>query len=109
MALIAAPTANSFAAAGLRLGESLMRRMCNAELVVGAQSMGVFFNEHPGDIVVGGMTLQARQSVVRAWAADLPALAEGDALTVAGKAFVVATEPLADARTGIATFAVELP
>ena len=53
MALIAAPTTNGFAAAGLRLGESLMRRMSNATLVVGAQSMGVFFNSHPGDVVVG--------------------------------------------------------
>ena len=103
MALIAAPAANSFAAAGLRLGESLMRRMCNAELVVGAQSMGVFFNSHPGDVVVGGVSIQAREAVVRAWAADLPTpLPEGSALTINGEPYVVATEPLVDTRTGMA-------
>ncbi len=107
MALITAP-ARGIQAAGLRMGASLMRSMCNATAAVGAQSFGVFFNEQPGEVQVGGMSIQARQAVVRAWAADLPAgLIEGSAIGIGGNAWLVAIEPVTDTRTGIATFAVE--
>jgi hypothetical protein len=107
MGVITLPT-DGFAQAGARMGEALMRRMANAQAVVGGVSFAVQFTDRPTNLMVGGVLAQSGRAVVVALAADLPAATvEGAPITIGAEAWTVATEPQLDRRTMMVSFEVE--
>jgi len=109
MGLISVPT-DSFAAIGARMGQAVMRRMANAVATVqGVPDLAVHFSEHPSREVVGGVLAQTHAVMVTMLAADMPAATDqGSPVQIGAHAWVVATQPELDARTGLVSFALEV-
>lgn len=94
---------------GARMGESLIRRMANAQAeVVGQQPFAVHLLDAPGLSVTGGISSQSRTLRVRALASEVPAAAvEGVSILLNGDEYVIAIDPVLDTRMGIVQFDVE--
>lgn len=77
--ITAAPMATALPA----LGQRVLQRLANAELVFGFESVFGLLNDEPADISLGGMAAQARRKTFVAMTADLDALIGGAAVGVA--------------------------